>query len=93
MKLNNEAVVKKFGDTKDKGGGTIPIWVRYEHLGVEVQFKEKDWSDAANPIDHIKLFKKTKEQSECSLCLKSLLSTQTMVCPTGCSLRFCSDKC
>lgn len=42
FKLNighkNQDVVKKFGDTKDKGGGTIPIWVRYEHKGLEFQF-------------------------------------------------------
>ena len=93
FKLRSEDVVKRFGDTKDKGGGSVPIWVKYEHLGVEVQFRGKDWNDAANPIDHIKFFKATKDQTECSLCLKPLLGTQKLPCLYGCSLRFCSEKC
>jgi len=93
MKLVNEEVVKRFGDTKDKGGGSIPIWVKYEHLGIEVQFRGKDWNDAANPIEHIKLFKKTKEQTECSLCLKSLFGIQQTHKCDRCSLQFCSDRC
>ena len=46
--------------------------IRYEHIGIEVTFKGRDWSDSANPIDHIKLFKGTKEQTECTMCLKRL---------------------
>lgn len=61
MNMKNQEVVKRFGDTKDKGGGTIPIWVRYEHLGIEIGFKNRDWNDTANPIDHIKIFPKTVE--------------------------------
>ena len=45
MRMKNQDVVKKFGDTKDKGGGTLPIWVRYEHIGIEFQFVGKDWND------------------------------------------------
>jgi hypothetical protein len=65
--------VRRFGDSKEKGGGTIPIWIRYEHLGVEFQFQSKDWNDTANPIEHIKLFLPSETQKECTLCLKSLL--------------------
>lgn len=72
--MKNQDIVKKFGDTKDKGGGTVPIWIRYEHIGVEFQFVGTNWSDIQNPIEHIKLFSPTKQQTECTLCLKSLLA-------------------
>ena len=64
-----------FGDTKDKGGGSLPIWIRYDHLGLEFSFEFKDWSDPQNPINHIKIFKPTKSQTECTLCLKDLGSS------------------
>jgi len=80
FKFKSEDIVKRFGDTKDKGGGSVPIWVKYEHLGVEVQFQGKDWNDAANPIDHLKLFKRTRDQTECSLCLKPLIGSQKISC-------------
>jgi hypothetical protein len=53
--------VRCFGDTKDKGGGSEPIWLKYEHLGIQVTFVNKDWADAENPISIIKFFKKTKD--------------------------------
>jgi hypothetical protein len=72
----NQDIVRKFGDTKHKGGGSLPIWIRYEHIGIEFGFQGKVWADAANPIVYIKVFQKTKAedggQTECTLCLKSL---------------------
>lgn len=50
-----------FGDTKHKGGGSLPIWVRYDHIGIEFTFLSKDWTDAANPIVHIKVFPKSAD--------------------------------
>lgn len=52
----NQDVVRRFGDSKEKGGGSIPIWVNYEHLGLQFSFQNKDWSDAQNPITHIMIF-------------------------------------
>ena len=54
----NSEVVKIFGDTKDKGGGSLPIWVRYEHLGIEFTFESNIWDKTDNAINHIKLFKR-----------------------------------
>ncbi len=56
----NQDVVRKFGDSKEKGGGSIPIWLNYEHLGLSFQFLSKDWADAYNPITHITIFRGKK---------------------------------
>ena len=52
----------------------LPIWVKYEHIGVQFEFQNKDWADAQNPIVTIKFFNKTKDQTDCTLCLKSIRS-------------------
>ena len=65
-------MVRRFGDTKDKGGGSVQIWVKYESIGLEFTFEGKDWNDVANPINNIKIFTPTKQQTECTLCLKDL---------------------
>ena len=41
----NTDVVKRLGDTKNKGGGSIPIWITYEHLGIGFTFQNNDWAD------------------------------------------------
>jgi hypothetical protein len=60
-KHKNMEVVRIFGDTKHKGGGSLPIWLRYDHIGMEFGFLFKDWADTANPIAYIKVFTKTDE--------------------------------
>jgi hypothetical protein len=72
FEMRNREIVMKFGDTKHKGGGSLPIWIRYEHIGLEFGFQGKDWNDAENPIVYIKVFKRAEEQTECTLCLKNL---------------------
>ena len=52
--------MRRFGDTKDKGGGSVQIWVKYESIGLEFTFEGKDWNDVANPINNIKIFTPTK---------------------------------
>ena len=64
--------MRRFGDSKDKGGGSLPIWIKYEHFGLEFGFQSKDWADSQNPIVYVKVFKRTKDQTECSMCLKSI---------------------
>ncbi len=91
-------VVRIFGDTKHKGGGSLPIWLRYDHIGMDFGFLFKDWADAANPIAYIKIFAKSDEpQTECTLCLKSFKSLDSnnfghARCE-GCGLMFCNKPC
>ena len=83
-----------FGDTKHKGGGSLPIWVRYDHIGIEFGFQGNNWADTANPIVCIKVFPKALEgQTECSLCLKSLknIDEQKIAKCPGCDLSFCQN--
>ena len=89
----NTDVVKRLGDTKNKGGGSIPIWITYEHLGIGFTFQNNDWADCQNPMTMITLFAKTKVQEECSLCLNNIKerrkSTEKYEC--ACGLLFCSN--
>ena len=48
--------MRRFGDTKEKGGGSIPVWISYEHLGISFNFLSKNWSDDQNPITDITVF-------------------------------------
>ena len=34
-----------FGDSKEKGGGSIPVWINYEHIGISFNFLNKNWND------------------------------------------------
>ena len=34
LEVKNQEIVRKFGDSKEKGGGSIPIWINFEHLGI-----------------------------------------------------------
>lgn len=34
MDMKNVDIVKRFGDSKEKGGGSIPIWLNYENFGI-----------------------------------------------------------
>lgn len=56
--MNNQDIVRKFGDSNQKGGGKVPVWIAYEQIGLQVNFQNKDWADAANPLTHISLFEK-----------------------------------
>ena len=92
FEMVNSQIVKKFGDTKHKGGGNLPIWIRYEHLGLEFGFLNKDWNDNNNPIVYIKVFKRAEEQTECTLCLKNLKALELSKLPIceKCGLAYCS---
>ena len=70
--MKNQDIVRRFGDSKDKGGGSIPVYISYEHLGVSFNFLSKDWSDQQNPITDLTLFIPKESQKLCSLCLKPL---------------------
>jgi hypothetical protein len=43
--MNNQDIVRRFGDTKEKGGGSVPVWLSYEHLGIGFTFLNKNWED------------------------------------------------
>ncbi len=63
--LVNSDVVQYFGDTKSKGGGNYPIWLSYDHLGIEINFLGMDWNDRKNPITFFCIYdKKSKEGKE-----------------------------
>ena len=92
---NNQDIVKKLGDSKVKGGGSIPVWINYEHLGIKVEFLRSSWEDIENPLSSITLFRPTKKQTECTLCLKPLpeaFHIEENRC-SKCKLCFCSVKC
>ena len=46
--MKNTDIVRRFGDSKDKGGGSIPIWINYENFGIQFTFQSKDWNDTCN---------------------------------------------
>jgi len=56
--LFNEDIIGFFGDSKQKGGGTDAIWIAYDHIGLEINFYNKEWNDQKNPITFIVLFNK-----------------------------------
>ena len=68
------------GDTKNKGGGTIPIWIDYRQAGLTLTFQSKDWNDTENPLVIVTIYKPgtieegVEEEAEetCSLCTKKL---------------------
>ena len=59
--LRNQDIVRRFGDSIQKGGGAIPVWITYEHLGIGFTFLNSSWEDSANPITHITLFSRSKQ--------------------------------
>ena len=61
LDLKNQDIVRRFGDSKEKGGGKIPIWINYEHLGITFNFLSNDWNDDQNPITDITFFIPSKE--------------------------------
>ena len=57
MEMRAYEIICKLGDTKEKGGGSLPIWLRYPSLGIEFTFIGKQWDDPHNPLAFITLFK------------------------------------
>lgn len=91
----NKNIVEFFGDTKSKGGGTIPIWLAYDKLGLMITFLGKLWNDTENPITHMQIYKKNIEEEEfCSTCLKPVKDGLSFICPNKCLLvQYCSENC
>jgi hypothetical protein len=94
FQMKNKNIVEYLGDTTKKGGGTHPIWLSYDHLGFEVTFLGKVWTDTENPITHICIFNKEQNISQsyyCSVCLK-LITDNNFKCK--CELvKYCSSQC
>lgn len=53
---NNVDIVKRFGEPEKKGGKTIPVWISYTKLGIQIDFKYKSFDDLNNPISFITVF-------------------------------------
>jgi len=62
--LVNTDIVQYFGDSKSKGGGNYPIWISYDHLGIEVHFLNMVWADNKNPITFFCLFDKDSKSNK-----------------------------
>ncbi|CDW82229.1 UNKNOWN [Stylonychia lemnae] len=94
-KHKNQDVVRRLGDSKNKGGGSIPVWINFEHMGISFQFLNNDWADSANPITHITIFNPSKQQTDCSLCLRPVAKAKdgTVLAQCLCGLSFCSSAC
>jgi hypothetical protein len=91
--LRNKQIVEKFGDTKSKGGGSVPIWLAYKRLGVEFTFLGKIWEDLENPIIHICIFI-PEDNNECSVCLSEIDTNTLVECNNKCRIvQYCSEKC
>jgi len=56
--MNNAKVVSKLGEPSKKPprGGTIPIFVDYENLGLQIDFKTISYEDRDNPLTCICLY-------------------------------------
>ncbi|KAK2951922.1 hypothetical protein BLNAU_13159 [Blattamonas nauphoetae] len=53
----NQDVVRKLGEPDDKGGPPyMGVWIAYESLGIQLDFKNKSWDDKDNPIAFVTLF-------------------------------------
>jgi hypothetical protein len=88
----NKNIVEIFGDTINKKGGNTPVWLSYENLGIEFNFLNSSWSDTANPIIFICIFKPSKNKFNCNLCLKEI--NEINYCKKKCNKVFyCSSKC
>lgn len=88
----NKNIVEIFGDTPNKKGGSCPIWLCYENLGIELNFLNSSWSDTSNPIIFICIFKPNEEKFNCNLCLKEI--KEKFPCKNKCGKVFyCSLNC
>jgi len=90
----NKNIVELFGDTPIKKGGNLPVWLCYEHLGIEFNFLNNSWNDTENPLIFICLFTADKSKRfNCNLCLNGL-SEKTYSCKNNCKMvNYCSQKC
>ena len=96
-KMTNQDIVRRFGDTPDKGGYKVPVWLEYKKIGIGFTFLNASFTDAENPIIFITIFKRFGEaddigkQDVCAICLVKVVHFYN--CETGCNLKFCSKEC
>eukprot|EP00293_Proteomonas_sulcata_P004418 CAMPEP_0184324826 /NCGR_PEP_ID=MMETSP1049-20130417/137143_1 /TAXON_ID=77928 /ORGANISM="Proteomonas sulcata, Strain CCMP704" /LENGTH=153 /DNA_ID=CAMNT_0026646695 /DNA_START=518 /DNA_END=979 /DNA_ORIENTATION=+ len=58
LDMNNARVVGMLGEPDNKGGSTVPVWISYDKIGLQVNFKGKMWEDTDNPITEIVVYAK-----------------------------------
>ena len=96
-KWNNTMIIRRFGDTPVKGGGSINVFLTYNNLknsdlGIGFTFMNKSWHDRENPLIHISLFSpiNNKKKPKCSLWLKEAKDLKWDNWPF---IRFWGEKC
>ena len=98
----NQHIIGIYGDTPKKGGGSIPVWLAYDSIGLQLEFLSKNWKDDCNPLMIIMIYQPNecwrnflvnKEMSKydgsCSVCLKKPCT----LCCKCMRIFYCSDKC
>ncbi len=104
--LKGWAVVGRYGDTSKKGGGKIPVWLEYPHLGFQLSFQGSSWEDQNNvivsmcifiPEGNVKDFRRGAAKEcfgvrECSVCLKPIKEAKVF-CPSCKLVFYCSEEC
>jgi hypothetical protein len=100
--ITNQHIISIYGDTPKKGGGTIPVWLAYDNLGLQFEFLGKNWKDDSNPLMLIMVYKRSecwcnlltskdisKYDGACSVCLKKPC---ILFCKCN-RIFYCSKKC
>lgn len=94
---NLKSVIEQFGEPNEKGGGRMmPVWVSYDHLGMEIQFQGSQFQDPKNPISHISIFPECNQDPKsvlCGICRKPAFPNGSFC--KGCNLvKYCqNEKC
>ncbi|CAI2379871.1 unnamed protein product [Moneuplotes crassus] len=90
--MNNTAIIRRFGDTYVKGGGTVNVFLNYPELGVGFTFLNRSWHDNENPLIHITVCRpaKLKRAPKCCICLEE---AKDLTCPNCPTVRYCSETC
>jgi hypothetical protein len=90
--MNNSEIVGFLGEPKKKsGGGTVPISLSYERLGIDITFLSPVWSLLDNKIGFICCFFPKKEEKNviCGVCGKESSS----FCANCQLISYCSTNC
>eukprot|EP00929_Paragymnodinium_shiwhaense_P069338 TRINITY_DN34983_c0_g1_i1.p1 TRINITY_DN34983_c0_g1~~TRINITY_DN34983_c0_g1_i1.p1 ORF type:complete len:321 (-),score=80.70 TRINITY_DN34983_c0_g1_i1:152-1114(-) len=84
-------VVMRLGEPSDKwGGGRTPVSISYETRGLDINFKNKSWDDAQNPLAFIAVFERKSQGADlCAFCGKQAKFN----CSRCRGRRFCSSAC
>eukprot|EP00698_Gefionella_okellyi_P005964 TRINITY_DN15399_c0_g1_i1.p1 TRINITY_DN15399_c0_g1~~TRINITY_DN15399_c0_g1_i1.p1 ORF type:complete len:149 (+),score=24.22 TRINITY_DN15399_c0_g1_i1:5-451(+) len=57
LRMTNVDVVTLLGEPTKKGGGrSMPVFIVYERVGLQVDFQSASWEDLANPIVSLTYF-------------------------------------